>query len=76
MLNSIHNIHNPLGIKYLIRLRIGFNHLKEHKFKHNFQGSIDPLCSCSSGIETTIHFLSIAQIVILKGKPSLRKYLL
>ena len=31
--NSIYNIHNPLGIKYLTRLRIGFSHLKEHKIK-------------------------------------------
>ena len=36
MPNSIYNIHNPLGVKYLKRLRIGFSHLKEHKFKHNF----------------------------------------
>ena len=56
MPNSIYNIHNPLGVKYLTRLRIGFSHLKEHKFKHNFQHSIDPMCSCSSGIETMIHF--------------------
>ena len=55
--NSIYNIHNPLGIKYLTRLRIGFSHLKEHKFRHNFQDSIDPMCSCNSGIETTAHFL-------------------
>ena len=56
MSNSVYNTHNPLGIKYLTRLRIGFSHLKEDKFKHNFQDSIDPICSCSSGIETTIHF--------------------
>ena len=56
MPNTICNIHNPLRVKYLARLRIGFSHLKEHKFKHNFQDSIDPMCSCSSGIKTTIHF--------------------
>ena len=56
MPNSIHNIHNPVGVKCLTRLRIGFSHLKEHKFKHNFQDSIDPMCSCSSGIKTTIYF--------------------
>ena len=33
--NNIYNIHNPLGIKYLTRLIIGFSHLKEHKFKYN-----------------------------------------
>ena len=55
--NSIFNIHNPLGIKYLTRLRIGFSHLKEHKFRHNFQDSVDPMCSCGSGTETAKHFL-------------------
>ena len=55
--NSIFNIHNPLGIKYLTRLRIGFIHLKEHKFRHDFQDSVDPMCSCGSGTETTKHFL-------------------
>ena len=60
MLNRSYDIHNPLGVKYLTRLRIGFTHLKEHKFKHNFQDSIDTMCSCSSGIETAIHFFSIA----------------
>ena len=57
MPNSIYNIHNLLGVKYLTRLRLEFSHLKEHKFKHNFQDSIDPMCSCSSGDETTIRFL-------------------
>ena len=56
MANSIYNSHNPLGGTYLTRLRIGFSHLKEHKFRHNFQDSIDPKCSCSCGIETMIHF--------------------
>ena len=51
--NSIYNIHQLLGVKYLTRLRIGFSHLKEHEFKHNFQNSVDPMCSCSSGFETT-----------------------
>ena len=55
--HSVFNIHNPLGIKYLTRLRIGFSHLKEHKFRHNFQDSVDPMCCCGSGTETTKHFL-------------------
>ena len=29
MPNSIYNIHNPLAVTYLTRLRIGFSHLKE-----------------------------------------------
>ena len=56
MPHSSYNIHNPPGDKYLIRLRIGFSHLQEHEFKHNFQDSIDLMCSCSSDIEIAIHF--------------------
>ena len=54
--NNAVNINNPLGLKLLTRLRIGFSHLKEHKFKHNFQDSVDPLCSCGNSIESTVHF--------------------
>ena len=73
MPNSIYNIHSPPGVKYRTRLRIGFSHLKEYKLKHNFQYSIDPMCSCSSGIETRFIFFSIAQILVFKDKPSLTK---
>ena len=46
MQNSIYNIHDPVGIKYLTRLRLGLSHLNEHKFRHNFQDYLNPLCSC------------------------------
>ena len=54
--NNVFKINNPLGLKLLTRLRIGFSHLKEHKFQHNFQDSVDPLCSCRIDIELTVHF--------------------
>ena len=54
--NNVRNINNPLELKLLTRLRIGFSHIKEHKFKHNFQDSVDPLCSCGNDIESTVHF--------------------
>ena len=55
--NSTENIYNPLGIKLLTRLRLGFSHLSEHEFRHNFGDSLDPLCSCSLETESTLHFL-------------------
>ena len=55
-LRSVFDLHNPNGIKHLTRLRLGLSHLREHKFKHNFQDSINPLCSCGGDIETTEHF--------------------
>ena len=49
-------IHDPLGIKLLKRLRVGLSHLNEHRFRHNFQDCLNPLCSCSLEVESNIHF--------------------
>ena len=46
-----------MGLKLLTRLRLGLSHLNEHRFNHNFQSCINPLCSCSLAIESTTHFL-------------------
>ena len=54
--NSIFNIYNPLRIKLLTRLRLGFSHLHEHKFRHCFQDTLNPLCECSKDIESAMHF--------------------
>ena len=54
--NSVFNINNLLGLKLLTCHRIGFSHLKEHKFKYNFQNSVDPLYSCGNDIESIVHF--------------------
>ena len=45
-----------MGLKLLTRFRIGFSHLKKHKFKHNFQDSVDPLRSSGNDIKSTVHF--------------------
>ena len=54
---SIFNINDPKGIKYLTRLRLNFSHLRQHKFRHNFQDTLNPLCSCSLETESVNHFL-------------------
>ena len=54
--NSVFTCHNPIGIKYLTRIRLGFSHLCYHKFKHGFLDTIDPLYRCSTGIENTVHY--------------------
>ena len=55
--NSLFNCHNPKGIKFITRLRLGLSHLREHKFKHSFQDSLNPTCSCGLDIESAAHFL-------------------
>ena len=54
--NNLYGIHDPLGIKLLTRIRLGLSHLREHKFRHNFQDTINPLCTCSLETEDTNHF--------------------
>ena len=50
---------DPIGLKLLTRLRLNLSHLREHKFRHNFQDTLNPLCSCQNlETETTGHYLS------------------
>ena len=53
---SIFNINDPEGVKYLTRLRLRFSHLNEHKFRHGFLDTLNPLCNCSLEVEDNEHF--------------------
>ena len=52
----VYSIHNPLGLKLLTRLRLGLSHLNEHRFNHNFESCLNPLCTCSLEVESATHF--------------------
>ena len=55
--NSVFGIFNPLGLKLITRLRLGLSHLNEYRFNHhNFNDCINPLCTCSLDIESTVHY--------------------
>ena len=45
--NNIFNIFDPQESKMLTRLRLGISHMNEHKFRHNFQEYMNPICSYS-----------------------------
>ena len=55
--NSVFRSHNPKGVTLLTRLRLGLRDLREHKVKHGFLDSLNPICSCGQDIETSTHFL-------------------
>jgi len=56
--NSVFGVTDKKGVVLLNRLRVGFSHLREHKFRHNFADTVDPFCNCrNNSIETTQHFL-------------------
>ena len=53
----VYNVNDYVGLKLLARLRLNLSHLYEHKFRHNFQDTVNTLCSCSLEYESTTHFL-------------------
>ena len=44
-------------MKLFTRLRLGLSQLREHKFRHNFRDTFNPICNCGDDIKTTIHYL-------------------
>ena len=64
LLSYIHPVHNNIfnifvsqGLKLLTCLHLGFNHLNKHRFRHNFQEYVNPVCSCILEIGDTSHYL-------------------
>ena len=52
-----YGIHNPTGIRYLFRLRLGLSSLKRHKYLHNFLDTSHDTCDCLQAPEYCFHFL-------------------
>ena len=55
-------IHNPIGLQLLKRLRLGFGHLSEHKFRHNFCDFLNPLCEWKLEPESISNFLLLCHL--------------
>ena len=54
---DIFGIHDPLGLRYLLQLRVGLSLLRYHKKCHNFIDTPSAICLCNNGIEDINHFL-------------------
>lgn len=50
------SINYSVGVKLLVRLRLGFGHFDEQKFWYNFCDTLSPLRSCKLELETTSHY--------------------
>ena len=55
--NSVFAVHYINGLKLITRLRLNFSHLIEHKFRRNFNDTINPMRLCDKEPETTLHYL-------------------
>ena len=43
-------------MRLLTRLSLGLTHLNEQRVNHNFEGCINPLCTCTLEVQSTFHF--------------------
>ena len=59
--NESYGICDPLGVRLLKISRLGFNQSRQHKFRHNFADTLNPLCSCSLKMEDTEHYFLRSQ---------------
>ena len=51
-------MHNPIGAKLLARVRLKFNHLKDHNVCDNFWDCASLCYFCGAEIRTTKHYFS------------------
>ena len=55
--NIIFNIFDPEGLKLFTPLRLGFSHLNENRFRHNFQECLNALYTCGLETRNSSHYL-------------------
>ena len=48
--NSVIGVSDICGIKLLTRFRLNFSHLNEHKSRHNFNSTINPIIPCATAV--------------------------
>ena len=53
---SYYNIHDKYGVSLILKLRVDFSDLREHRYNHNFNCP-SPICKCGTEEESTVHFL-------------------
>ena len=43
--NKVFNAESSEGLKFLKRIKLGLSHLADHRYRHNFHGYVNPICS-------------------------------
>ena len=59
--NDVFNVNHPKRLIFITRLRVGFGHLGEHKFKHSFLDTFNPICVWGLDARTLNHFFLYCQ---------------
>ena len=61
MKGQLYGIHDLHGVRRLTQLRVGLSSLREHRFRHNFFDTNDPMCLSNDGIENTVCYTLLCQ---------------
>ena len=61
--SSIFHCHSPNAIKLITRMYLSLSHLREHKFRYNFQDTPNPICSCGMTSRLLLTTYFIVQII-------------
>ena len=56
-IKSTFGIHDALGLRYLLQLRVNLSPFRSHKRRHNFSDTPSETCECNLDIEDIRHFL-------------------
>ena len=59
-----------MDMKCVIRLGLDLSHLREHKFKHSFQDTLNPRRNYGIDVESCSHFFSSVPFFLTKDAPS------
>ena len=62
--SSKYNCFNTKCNKHLTRLCLGLSNVCNHRFKHGFLDSLNPICSCGLDNEANRHFLLLCPNLI------------
>ena len=71
-LNHAFNVDSCEGLKFLTRLTLRLSHLTDHKFRHNFQDCVNPICSSGQEIETSTNSSFTVLITTVQNKPFIK----
>ena len=62
MVTSLYLMLNMITSETRVFCSVGLSHLREHKFRHNFEDSLDPFCNDGRHTETTFRFFLYCSI--------------
>ena len=68
--NNVFNCKNHGRIKIITGLHVGLSHLREHKFNHSFQDTLNPIAVAVLRLNRRLITFSTVQCIMIKDIPS------